>query len=281
MPRVRVVTDSGCDIPAALLQRLAIGVVPFTVQVGERTYQDRVNITPDQFYRRLTTGRQPVTVSAPTSADFQSAYLGLARTTNAIISVHSSSKLCDAYTASLVAKNTLSNHVRIVTVDSQSASLGLGFMVLAAAVAAQRGETLDQIVTLVRGMVLQTHVSYALETTEYMQRSPRFAKLCQAIGDTTDLRPLIQLEEGTFEISEKVRTRAKAIERMYEFAELFPHIEELGVLYSTTPADADGLVKRIDAVFPKEQVVVSQYGPVLGSILGPAALGVAAYEGRG
>jgi fatty acid-binding protein DegV len=92
---------------------------------------------------------------------------------------------------------------------------------------------------------------------------------------------LLQLEEGTFEVAERVRTRAKAVERLYEFVELFPHIEDLAILYSTTPSDADALVKRVDAVFPKERVVVAQYGPPLGVLLGPGAMGVAAYEGRG
>ena len=159
--------------------------------------------------------------------------------------------------------------------------MGLGFTVLGAALAAQRGEDIDSILAMVRGMILQTHVIFALETTEYLERAPQFAKLCAAIGDVSEARALIHLEEGSFDLSEKVRTRAKAIERLYEFAELFPHIEDLAVLYSTTPADADGLVKRIDTVFRKEQVVVSQYGPAVGMFLGPGAMGVAAYEGKG
>jgi DegV family protein with EDD domain len=280
MPKVRVVTDSGCDIPAVLLQRLAITVVPHTVRVGERTYLDRVNMTPDQFFRRLS-GRQPVTVSAPSSLDFQNIYGTIGRSTNAIISIHTSSKLSGANAAAATAKGLISNHLRVTVIDSQSASMGLGFMVLAAAVAAQGNDSLDSIVALVRGMVLQTHVLFSLETVEHVERAPQLAKLRSAIGETADSRPLIHLEDGTFDLAEKVRTRAKAVERLYEFAELFPHIEDLAVLYGTTPADADSLVKRVDTVFPKEQVVVSQYGPTVGIYLGPGAMGVAAYEGRG
>jgi len=281
MPRVRVVTDSGCDIPAPLLQRLAISVVPYTVHVGERAYLDRVNITPDQFYRRLVTSRQGVTVTAPTANDFQTTYANLARATNGVISIHTSDKLSTSYAAGLTAKNLLSNHMRVLVIDSRSVSLGLGFIVLGAALAAQRGDGLDEIVALVRGMLLQTHMLFSIETTDYLARSGKFAKLLAALGEGADSRPLIQLEEGNFDVAEKVRTRAKAIERLYEFVELFPHIEDLGVLYSTTPADADALVKRIDTVFPKEQVVVSQYGPAVGIYLGPGAMGVAAYEGKG
>lgn len=281
MPRVSIVTDSGCDIPAALLQRLAISVVPHVVRVGERTYLDRVNITPDQFYRRLATSRQPVTVSSPSVLDYQNIYTGLRRTTNAVMSIHTSANLSGSYASAVGAKNLVSNHLRVVAIDSQSASMGLGFMVLGAALAAQRGDDLDTILGLVRGMVLQTHVLFALETPDYLERAPQFAKLRAAIGDVSDARALIHLEEGGFDLAEKVRTRAKAIERLYEFAELFPHIENLAALFSTTPTDADGLVKRIDTVFPKEQVVVSQYGPAVGVYLGPGAMGFAAYEGQG
>ncbi len=238
-------------------------------------------MTPDQFYRRLISGRQAVSVAAPTAADFNSVYTHLARSTDEVISIHTSSKLATSFAAGLTAKNMLSNHLRVVVIDSLSASLGLGFVVLGAAMAAQRGDGLDEIVALVRSMVLQTHVVFALETTDFLDRNSRTAKLKSLLGDTTETRPLIQLEDGTFDLAERVRTRAKAIERLYEFVELFPRIEELGVLYSTTPNDADSLVKRIDTVFPKERVVVSQYGPAVGYFLGPGGLGVAAYEGKG
>lgn len=279
MPRVRVVTDSGCDIPASLLHRLGIIVVPFSISIGDRTYQDRVSLTPDQFYKRLTAGKQPVTLQAPSPSDFYSVYTSLGRTSPAIISIHSSSKISDAYASAMIARDLLSSNLRVTVVDSQSVSMGLGFIVLAAAEAAQRGESLDDVVSLVRGMVLQTHVMFALESTAYLDRSPRFAKLKAAIGDATDSRPLIQLEEGLFEVAERVRTKAKVTERLYEFVELFPQLQELAVLYGKVHEDADPLIRRVDAVFAKEPVVVAQYGPVLGTFFGPGAIGVAAYEG--
>ncbi|MHB1005134.1 MAG: DegV family protein [Chloroflexota bacterium] len=281
MPRVRIVTDSGCDLPAALLQRLAITVVPYTVRVGDRTYLDRVNITPDQFYRRLASSRQTVTVSAPTMAEYQTVYGNLGRGTNAVVSIHTSSKLDGSYAAALTAKGLISNHLRVAVIDSLSVSMGLGFLVLAAAMAAHRGDGLDEIVANVRGMILQTHVIFALETTDYMEKGGKLAKVRPVATEGGDSRPLVQLEDGMFELAERVRTRAKAAERLYEFVELFPRIEDLGVLYSTTPTDADALVKRVDTVFPKEGVVVTQYGPAVGALVGPGALGVAAYEGKG
>ncbi|MHB1131157.1 MAG: DegV family protein [Chloroflexota bacterium] len=274
-------TDSGCDIPPALLQRFAISVVPHVVKVGERVFLDRVNITPDQFYRRQVSTRQAISVLGPAPVDFQNAYGNLSRATNEILSIHTSAKLSGSYASALAAKNAISNPARVEIIDSRSASMGLGFLVLAAGMAAQRNERLDAITALVRGMVLQTHVVFALEQTEYLDRTPQFARLRAAIGDVSDSRALLHLEDGTLELAEKVRTRTKAIERLYEFAELFPHIEDMAVLYGTNPIDADSLVKRIDTVFSKEQVVVTQYGPTLGVFLGPGAMGVAAYEGRG
>jgi DegV family protein with EDD domain len=281
MPRVRVVTDSGCDIPAALLQRLGISLVPFTIHIGDRIYRDRVNMTPDQFFRRLATSRQAVTVEPPSSLDFYSTYTNLSRATNAVVSIHTSSKLCGAHASAVAAKDMLSGNTRVILIDSLSASMGLGFIVLAAAAAAQRGETLDDVVALVRGMILQTHLMVALETTAYLERSDRLGKVSTLLSDMVDARPLLQLEEGAFEVAEKVRTKAKVTERLYEFVELFPRIQDLAVLYSTSPADADTLVKRVDAVFPKEQVVAAQCGPALGIFLGPGTIGVAAHEGKG
>ncbi len=280
MARIAIVTDSGCDLSPTAHQRAGVTIVPHHVTIGEHTALDRVTISPAQFYRRMPHSPQASLVTGPSVTDFLTVYRSLGRQYSEIISIHTSSRLSSAFEAAVAATSMLSNQLRVVVIDSQSVSLGLGFIVKAAAEAAARGDSLDEIVASARGMLLQTHLLFSVEAVAYMEGSPLGSQLRSANEEAPDSRPLLQLEEGCFEVAERVRTRAKAVERLYEFVELFPHLEDLGVLYSTTASDADSLVKRIDAVYPREQTVVTVYGPLLGSILGPGALGIAAYEGK-
>jgi fatty acid-binding protein DegV len=91
-------------------------------------------------------------------------------------------------------------------------------------------------------------------------------------------KPLLVLNEGTLLAYERPRTRLRALEGLYSFIEDFPEMRAISVLYSTTPEDVEGLLERIDLIYPCRKVTVSRYGPLLGSLLGPGGMAVAVYE---
>jgi len=95
-----------------------------------------------------------------------------------------------------------------------------------------------------------------------------------------NVKPLFRLDRGEITLYEKVRTRAKAMERLYEFVADFPHIEKIAILHSTTPNEAHSLARRVDAVYPMGRIFIGKYGPVLGTHLGPGAMGAVVYEGQ-
>jgi DegV family protein with EDD domain len=286
MPRVRIVTDSTCDLPPELVHQYGIQVVPLYVNINGETYLDRVDISTEEFHRRLAawpSGQDLPTTSHPAVETFEELYKKILKDGDSIISIHHSSKLGSTYQTAVQARNNiLAPTTQVTVIDSQSASLGLGFIALEAAKRAKQGVMHSELVSSVNRMVFQTHVIFFTETMQHLQQSGRInSKAQQALGPTppSNFRPLLRLEEGLIVPFERTRTRTKAIEGLCEFIEDFPYIEEMAIMHSNSPNDIETILTRIAPIFPREKVYIAQFSPVLATHLGPGAMGVAVYEG--
>lgn len=279
MGKVKVVTDSTSEISPAVAQELEIAVLPYHIDFEGEQYLDGITISPDEFIARMARSASSPDTQSPTVDEFKELYTRLAQTTDSIISIHGSARLSDAYRNANEAKEVVRDRCRVVVVDTQLASMGVGIIVRAAARAANEGASLDDVARLVRSMLTQTHILFFIENVEFIQKDGPLAKVALG-GPVANVKPLLRLESGEVFPLERVRTRAKALERLYEFVADFPQIDQMAILYSTTPNEAENLAKRIDAVFPKDRIVIARYGPVLGSQVGLAAMAVVVYEGE-
>ena len=282
MGRVRIVTDSTADLSPDILRALDITVIPLKVRFGQEEYRDRMSLTEDGFFARLRAQPHvfPETL-APSVEEFEAVYAALAKTSDSIVSIHLSSRLGSTCVHAIEAKDRYTIHdvCRVVVIVSHLTSLGLGFVVTEAAKAALAGGSLDEVTRLARGMLPQTHVLFFVDTLDYLQYGGRISKIQVLLNSVINIKPLLRLEDGEIALMEKVRTRAKALERLYEFVADFPHVEALGIVYSTTINEANNLAKRLENVVPHERVTITRYGPGLATHLGPGALGVIVYEG--
>jgi DegV family protein with EDD domain len=280
MPGVKIVTDSTADIPSALVRELEIEVVPLYINVGGETYRAGVDLTNEQFYRMLNDGSLHPTTTAPPTNVFEQTYRRLAQQYESIISIHISSHLSTAHKAAAQARERLPvSLARIDVIDSHSASMGLGLTVLAAARMAKQGVAVDEIVREVHHRVQHTHSVFFVDTVEYLDRSGRVSMASNFASSMSRIKPLLLIDEGHIVPYERTRTRAKAIDGLFTFVEDFPNIREVAVMYSTSPEDVEKLLDKLMLIFPREQVLIAEYGPALGVHLGPGAMGVAAYEG--
>lgn len=285
MPGIRIVTDSTCDLPAELVREYNITVVPLFIHINGETYRDGVDITSEEFHRRLNNwpSNQPLpTTSHPHSETFENIYKRILKEGDYIISIHHSAKLGGTYQAALEARNAiLAPSTQIAVIDSLSASFGLGIIVLETAKRIRQGMRLPELVSVVNRMIFQTHVIFFTETMQYLQHGGRISRVSAALGatPTTNFRPLLRLEDGQIVPFERTRTRTKAIEGLCEFIEDFPHIEEMAIMHSNSPNDVETLLSRVAPIFPREKVYVCLFSPVLAAHLGPGAMGVTVYEG--
>ena len=275
---VKVVTDSTCDIPAPLLRELGITVVPVYVMFGDKAYRDRVDIGEDEFYDKLVHDSVHPTTSVPSPKDFADIYNELAKETDEIVSIHLTSKESGTCNSALLARDLVDKRCRVEVVDSQSISMSLGLLVIAAAKEARAGASLEQVAELVRRNIPRMHLMILVDTLKYVIRGGRLNKAQGLVGTILRIRPLLTIREGELLPAGVARTKAKAAERLYEFAKGFSKVKELAVAYTTDHDEAKSLLDRIRAAFPEATSYLTRVGPSLGTHAGPGAMGVAIRE---
>jgi len=277
---VKIVTDSVADLPPQVAKELGITVVPLNVRFGTEVYRDGIDLTAEQFYDRLKrTETLPVT-SVPSPGSFAEAYDKLAEETDEILAIIVSSKLSGTYEVALQSIGLMKRKCRVEVIDSQWAVMAEGFMVIAAAEAAKGGASLDEVIDVTRKTIPRVDFRAAFDTLEYLRRGGRIGKAQAFLGSMLKINPLITLRDGVVEPAGKTRSRAKAVERLYDFVMSFSHIDEIAVEDAACPDDAKALVERLSAKFPKEQIYRSRTTPVIGTHTGPGLLLVAVLGDR-
>ena len=275
---VKIVTDSSADVPAQLVQKLGITVVPLYLRFGEEVYRDRVDISEDEFYERLQHDPVHPSTTQPTPQDFINVYQELSKEADGIVSIHISSKLSGTCNSALQARDMIEKGCPIEVVDSQSVSMGVGLISIAAATAAEAGKGLQEVLAEARQAIPNIYLLGLLDTLEYLYRGGRIGKATQLLGSILNLKPLLKLQEGEVVPAGRARTRSKGMDRLFDFAKNAANIEDLSVVYNTTPDEAQSLAERIGSVFAKEKIRIATIGPMLGVHFGPGALVVAFRE---
>ncbi len=276
---VKIVTDSVSDIPAKVARELGITIVPLYVRFGSEVYRDGVELSSEEFYRKLTTSRIFPTTATAAPGEFAQVYDKLAEETDEILSIHASSKLTAIYDVALQGKEQMKRKCRVEVIDSLAAIMAEGFITIVAAKEAQTGARLGQIADMARKAIPKVHLRMCFDTLEYLRRGGRIGRAQALLGSMLRVNPILGLKDGEPYPFGRPRSRAKAIEQIYNFVRSFPNIRELAIEHATTPDEVEALVQRLGAVFPKERIYISTISPVIGAHVGPHVIGVAVLEG--
>ena len=281
MGRVKVVTDSTAYLEASVAKRLGITIVPLTVRLGDETFRENVDITAEEFFQKLDRSSAMPVAFPPSVEDFQAVYAKLSKNTDQIMSIHVSSKLSQTCNRATVASQALLGRCEITIVDSLTTSLGLGILSTAAAQAAAKGQPLDEIEFLIRGMIPHIYIVFLAETLEYLERGGRIGQAQALLGTMLNIKPFLAIEDGEIIPMEKVRTRENAVDKLFEFVAEFSQIEQIAILQSTPEPieETKLLIERLEIAFPRIKPPILVYGPILSCHVGPNGLGVIVYEG--
>ncbi|MBI2860541.1 MAG: DegV family protein [Chloroflexi bacterium] len=271
---VKIVTDSLSDITFDLAEKLGVTVVPLTVLFGHESFLDRVTITTDEFYRRLTGDQVWPTTTQPPPSAFAEVYNKLAKETDEILVVTLSSELSGTYQSALQARDMVEGKCRIEVIDSRTVALGLGLMIITAARRAQAGASLDELAKLVGRMKENSHIVIYFDTLKYLARGGRIGRARNLLGSLLSIKPICTIKEGEISPITRVRSRAAGMDYLFKFASDFKNVEAVGVEHATTPGDADALVKRLSAIVPADRIYTSTVSPVIGVYSGPEAMAV-------
>jgi len=272
---VKIVTDSVADLPSQVVKELDITVIPILVRWGEELYRDGIDLTAGQFYERLKRSKIPPSTSVPSPGTFAEAYDKLAEEANEILAIIVTSRLTGTYNVALQSIGLMKSKCRVEVIDSKCATMAEGFVVMKAAQAAQAGASLDEVMEVTRKTIPRVDFLSTFDTLEYLKRGGRIGKAQAFLGSILKVNPLITLRDGVVEPVGRTRSRAKAIDRLCEFAMSYSHIEEIAIEEATTPDEAEMIAERLSAKFPKERIYRSKPSPVIGAHTGPGFLLVA------
>lgn len=279
-PAVRVVTDSTADLPPALVEELAIEVVPLLVIFGEEQFLDGVNLNSEEFFERLERSPTPPRTSQPAPAAFQEIYERLGRETDRVVSIHLSARLSGTLDSARAAVQALGQRCRVELVDSRSVSMGLGMAVLAAARAAREGADLEEVAQVARSVSERLRIVVLLDTLEYLRRGGRIGRAQSLLGSLLHIKPILTIRDGEAHPLARARTREKALERVFELTMSHRNIQEVAIMHATTSQDAERLAARVVAERPHIPIHVGRLGPVIAVHGGPGIVGMAAVEGE-
>ena len=272
MPNVAIVTDSVADLPPQVAEEFGITVVPLVVRFGTDVYRDGLDLSPDQFYEKLKASRVlPLTSVSPPAA-FADAYDKLAEKTSQILVITLTSKLSATYQVALQAVGLMKKQCRAEVLDSQWAVMAQGFIAIAAAREAQAGATIDEVLDVARQTIHRVDMRAAFDTLEYLERGGRIGKAQAFLGSLLKVNPVIGMKDGEVHPYGRERSRAKAIDHLYNFAVSFRNVEGLAVEYATGLDEANRLVQRLHSKYPQVPIHVSRASPVIGTHTGPGLL---------
>ena len=276
---IRIVTDSVSDLPPALASANDITVVPCYVIIGSETYKDGVEITADRFYSRLGGLSRLPTTSQPTIADFQEVYQRLLDQGHQIVSVHVSSKMSGTVNSATQAKASLGDSSQIEIVDSQLASAPMALAVLSAAQWAREMSDYNEVARRVRQSLVRNHGFVLVDTLEFLQKGGRIGKAQAFVGGMLKVKPILSIRDGEVHPVERPRSLERAKTRIIEIARELAPVRQVNISYSTDRVQALAIRAELAELVDPEHLIESRFGPVLGTYLGPNALGVAVTQG--
>jgi fatty acid kinase fatty acid binding subunit len=281
---VAVVTDSTAYLPAALVERYDVEVVPLYVVLAGRSGREGSDVTPDEVARALSTRGGHVTTSRPTPGDFVAAYRGrLDAGAERIVSVHLSDELSGTGDAARLAAAQVGEHL-VTVLDSRSAAMGTGFAVLAAARAAAGGADAEQVARAARETAAAVRVLFVVDTLDHLRRGGRIGSAAALLGSALAVKPVLHMVDGRVVALEKVRTSSRALHRIVQRAVDLAGSGPVGVAvhHLAAPDRAARLADQLIARLPQvRELHVSELGAAVGAHVGPGAVGVVIDPGPG
>lgn len=271
---VRIVTDSACDLPESICEELGVEVVPLTIRFGDREFVDRKELSVDAFWRELGATSVLPETAAPSVGAFEETFRRLSDDgADAILCINLSARLSATMQSAQVAAKALDGQTPVEIIDSFSASMGIGNLVMHAARRARDGAGLAEIVSEVEARRAREHVFAALDTLEYLRKGGRIGGAQAMLGSMLSIKPIISVIDGAVESAGRVRTRSKALRFLVDQVPA-GGVEHISVLHANAP-DLDEFLSLLAPKVPDAEVTVGVIGPVIGVHTGPRVMGIA------
>jgi DegV family protein with EDD domain len=281
MSSVRIVADSGCDLPLNLVEQYQITIVPVFVRFGQEVISSD-ELTNDEFWRRAAAARELPGTSSPAPDMFHRAFQKLVAAGHDVVCLTLTGKGSGTYNAAWLAAKDFGERVRVI--DTGSFSLGMGLQVLVAAREALAGRSAELVQRTVEGLRERTSVIFVLDTLEWVRRGGRLDRilpLIDRVARTLRVKPVLEIYNGEFRLISITRSTQGALQRLEDEVRSRLPVEALGAVYTRGCEVANELAERVAALTNRAagDVMVLEAGAAFAAHAGPKALGAAVIRG--
>ncbi|OGN74473.1 MAG: hypothetical protein A2X25_06190 [Chloroflexi bacterium GWB2_49_20] len=276
---LHIVTDGAADLPPAWEQEFDLRVIPINIQFGDKTYLQFVDMGFDDFYRKVEESRTIPKTSQPSPHQFSEFYQKIAKPGDTILSLHVTSKLSGTYASAVAAALELKDKFNIITFDSAGGSMGLGFMCRAARQLERAGKSVDEIIKHLESVRSKVQIVLTLDKLDYARMSGRVGTLSAALASVLNVKPIAVLKDGLVNMTDKVRTRKAALERVLEigrqaFGDQPVH---LAVVHARDLASGQALLDQAKKMFNFKSAELTDLSVALAINFGPGTVGLVLY----
>jgi len=279
MTKIAILTDSTANLPVEWVEQYNVRVVPLKIHWGNETFLDGVDITPNEFYTRLSHSKSLPTTSQPSIQDFLQAFESLADRADGIVVPVISSGISGTMASAQAAAREFSR-VPVEIVDTRVTSAGLALVVLAAAQAAAQGKSLQEVRQTADEIIQRMHLFFAVDTLEYLHRGGRIGGASRYLGTVLNIKPILYFDlDGKLDALERARTKGKALQRLTALAEekANGYPLHLGVIHANAPQVAQEFREQITHHLHCKEVFTLELSPAIGVHVGPGTIGIAFY----
>jgi DegV family protein with EDD domain len=269
-----IVTDSTCDLPEELIKKNKITVLPIYINMDGKSFRDGIDISRQQFYKKLPGQTTPTTTSVMSVENVETIFNNLIKKgATSIISIHIASSLSNMVNVVRLAAKRVKS-IPIEVVDTGQLTLGVGFLVLKAVNAIKEGKKVKEIVPMINNMASRTWSFALLSTLDYIHRGGRLSLVQYQIGRILNIKPVLIMHEGVMKL-EKAFTFSGSIRRVTEIVSKLKPIEQIGIVHANALKHMDELRRSIDAMIQVEiPHLISEVTPAIGVHVGPGGVGL-------
>ena len=271
---VKVITDSSCDLPQELADELGITIVPLSIRFGEEEFVDRKDLTPDEFWARVDKSPTLPETAAPSPGAFEQAFRAAAGDGHdGVVAVLLSGGLSATVQAAELAAEAVKDTIPVRIIDTRQASAGVGLIALNAARLAKAGKGLDDVAGAAADEVGRTRLYATFDTLDNLRKGGRIGRAQALFGSVLSMKPVIELVNGEVEAESRQRTRSKSLRHLADKVREAGKVDHLVLLHADAP-DYNDLLVLLEEFIPREDIIVTKIGAVIGTHSGPRAMGV-------
>ncbi|MBK5112085.1 MAG: DegV family protein [Candidatus Heimdallarchaeota archaeon] len=273
-----LIADSACDLPVEIIEQYGIVILPISIYFPEETRTQYVDITTEEFFKKLEEEDELPTTGVPSPRVYKQTFDKALEISDEGIMLDLSGDLSGIYNYGVVYSKQFAEN-KITVVDSRTATLPFGLLVLKTARMIEEGLTKEEILKKLKKIIPKVQLTAFLGTLKYLKRSGRISSVKHILGNLMQFKPLITIRNGVIDSPSRVRGDSASMEYLKnlgeKLTESLPKNETIVVLHSQNFEKAEELVQHIENSTKKKfEVLTWEIGPAIGVHVGPGALGL-------